>query len=56
MAIALLTYHVERRIREARATLLDGERFAFSVTPAIAIVLFVMCGLSVSFIPGGRAE
>jgi hypothetical protein len=56
VAIALLTYNVERKGNDKMPSLVDGESFTISVTPAIAIVLFTMAGLQVSMVPGRRAE
>jgi len=42
--------------RHGTLKLLDGERYAFTVTPAIAIVIFAMAGVPATMTPGWKAE
>ena len=54
VAGSLLQFNCE--LVDGMLQLLDGERFACTVSPAIAIVLYAMLGISATLNPGWKAE
>lgn len=56
VAIALITYKAERTVADGNVELIKGTKYAITVTPAIAIVLFSIAGLRVNLEKNWRAE
>ena len=53
VAASLLQYNLEM---DDTMQLVDGEQYALTVTPAIAVVLFAMVGISTSWMSGSNPE
>ena len=53
-AESLLQYNLD--LEDDKVKLVDGEKFAFTVTPALAIVLYALAGVPTILMPGWKAE
>jgi hypothetical protein len=54
VAESLIQYNLERRVDKLEIVI--GERFAFTLTPAIVVVLYSMAGVYTSVMPGWKSE
>lgn len=55
-AKALLEYNVDLDNGTKQPELVDGDEFAITITPAIAIVLYSMAGVDTTLMNGWRSE